>query len=197
MKVMKGTFLRTGMRWGVLLVLALGLLLPGAGAAPQGARPQYAEIVGDVTWDSNFNPLTDVVVTDGASLTIKAITVTADSLDLFGPYPQGLSPKIEIIVESGGLLIVEEGATLTAAVPGDWYGVVFLPGSQGNITGAEISHGTVGITIYEAAPTIALSSIHDMQGDDGVVPGDPGGLGAGIVISGTRSARRTCCTSSD
>jgi hypothetical protein len=190
MKAGKRSIPRAAGHWLVLLVLVLALVGPGAGAAgPEVVHPQYEEITGNITWDSDRALNTDVVVTNGAILSIQDITVTANWQDEGVPYAKGLSPKIEIIVEEGGMLLVDAGASLTATIPGEWYGVVFLPGSLGNITGAEIGNGTVGITLYDAAPTIQQNTIHNMWGDNGPFPGENGGVGAGIVISGTSAAQ--------
>ncbi|OQY17839.1 MAG: hypothetical protein B6I35_13970, partial [Anaerolineaceae bacterium 4572_32.2] len=125
--------------WVVLtLVLAL---LPGISApAVKAALLRYTTIGSDTTWSTDRVLTTDVVVQNGATLTIEDITVTANASDA-APYSGGLSPKIEIIVENGGALEVKSGAALTANVAGDWYGVVFLPGSSGSITGATIENG--------------------------------------------------------
>jgi hypothetical protein len=152
----------------------------------EAAPLRYDSISSDTTWSSDQTLTTDVVVQSGARLTIEDITVTANAFDSGGLYGGGLSTnKIEVIVENGGELVVEPGAILTAASAGDWYGVVFLPGSGGSVTSAVIEYGTVGVTIQGASPIISGTTIADMQGDDGPNWSSPGEMAAGIVISGT------------
>ena len=156
----------------------------------RAAPLRYTSITTDTVWDTNRSIDTDVVVQNGATLTINnGVTVMADnSLPDPAPYAGGLSPKIEIIIENGGTLTVD-GATLTANSAGSWYGLVFLPGSSGVVAGATIRHGTVGVTIQAASPTIHNNTITDLSGDDGTNPGDYGGFAAGIIISGTSTAQ--------
>ena len=157
-------------------------------ACPVKAAPLRADYISaDTTWDTDRTLTSDVVVQSGATLTINGCTITANPFDTF-PYTGGLSGKIEIIVESGGALVVESNARLTAASPGDWYGVVFLPGSAGSVTGSSIWNGTVGVTIQNASPTISGSLITDMHGWDGPNWGSEGEMAAGIVITGTSSS---------
>ena len=170
------------------LVLALGPMMPFS--AVEAAPLRYTQINSDTTWSTNQTLTTDVVVQSGATLTIEDITVMANASDA-APYGGGLSPKIEIIVENGGKLVVEPGAGLGAITAGDWYGVVFLPGSSGSVTGANILYGTVGVTIHGASPvTITQNNIAYMTGVTPVFPaGSEGGWAAGIVISGAASAQ--------
>ena len=170
-----------------LHVLVLWVLLVMA-VCPVKAAPLRAEYIGaDTTWDANRTLTTDVVVQSGATLTISGCTITANPFDTF-PYAGGLSGKIEIIVESGGVLVVESNAGLTAASPSDWYGVVFLPGSAGSVTDSRIENGTVGVTIQGASPTISGSMILNMRGWDGPNWGSEGEMAAGIVVTGTSSS---------
>jgi hypothetical protein len=176
-----------GLRLLTALVLALLPVTARAGSLSKHALS--LPITTDTVWSTDQAITTDVVVQSGATLTIQGVTVTAAASDP-APYSKGLSDKIEIIVESGGALIVEPGAVLTALQWSDWYGVVFLPGSDGSITGAKIELGTVGVTIYGASPTISGNTIAPMSGRDSAVPGvggtaARGEMAAGIVISGT------------
>ena len=140
----------------VFIATVLLILLMGSFSLDlvEAAYPHGVIISADETWDSDQDITTDVVVSSGASLTIKGgVTVTAAASDP-APYVSGLSPKIEIIVEDSGTLIVEPGATLTADQPGDWYGVVFLSGSDGAGAGlTTVDGGGVDsvFAIYSAA----------------------------------------------
>lgn len=124
-----------------------------------------------------------MVVQSGATLTIESgVTVTVDtSLPDPVPYPGSLSNKIEIIVENGGALVVN-GATLTegSATAGAWYGVVFLTGSSGSVTGA---------TIQDASPNITGTRIEYLSGNDGANSSWDGGDAIGIKITGTTTSQ--------
>jgi len=180
---------------GLRLVAAMALALVAlptvpaeVEAAPPAAPLCYTSISSDTSWSGTQNVSSDVVITSGATLTITTgTTVNFGSFDA-APYANGLSSKIEIVVENGAL-VVETGATLTASSGGDWYGIVFLANGDGSVTGSTIENGTVAITAHDASPTIRQNSIHDMYGDDGATPGAVGELAAGIVISGTSSAQ--------
>ncbi|MBN1483360.1 MAG: PKD domain-containing protein [Chloroflexia bacterium] len=171
-----------------LLVLVLGLLPPTLGASSL----DYYEIVGNTTWDTDTVVDSDVVVLDGAMLTIASgVTVAVSDAEQQNFYPNGLNEyKIEIIVEDGGTLIVESGAILQSGAPGDWYGVVFLAGGLGNISGATIRHGIVGVTMLDSGPTLQGNTIEYMQGISPDLPaGSPGGWAAGVVVSGSSGAQ--------
>jgi hypothetical protein len=164
-------------RLSLVLAVVLGVVPLSVQADALFARPGTMYIAADETWGTDRSINTDVVVQSGATLTIEDIRVTAAASDP-APYPKGLSDRIEIIVESGGELIVEPGTVLTATQLSGWYGVVFLPGSDGSVTGATIAYGTVGVTIYGASPTISGNTIDYMIGRDGAVAG-VGGAAAG------------------
>ncbi|MGC9399619.1 MAG: hypothetical protein ACP5HM_10850 [Anaerolineae bacterium] len=173
-----------------LHVLVLWILLVMT-VCPVKAAPLPAEYIGtDTTWDTDRTLTTDVVVQSGATLTISGCAITANPFDTF-PYAGGLSGKIEIIVESGGVLVIESRAGLTAASPGDWYGVVFLPGSAGSVTESSIQNGTVGVTIQGASPIISGSMIYNMRGWDGPNWSSEGEMAAGIVVTGTSNSQIT------
>ncbi len=171
-----------------LHVLVLWILLVLT-VCPVKAAPLRADYISaDTTWDADRTLTTDVVVQSGATLTIRECAITANPFDTF-PYAGGLSGKIEIIVESGGALVVESNAGLTANSPGDWYGVVFLPGSAGSVTDSYIENGTVGVTIQDASPIISGSTIMEMRGWDGPNWSSEGEIAAGIVVTGTSSSQ--------
>jgi hypothetical protein len=170
-----------------LLVLT-PILTPRSATA---AEVQHDSIVGNVVWSSSRGIGTDTVVENGTTLTIKSgVTIGVETtLPDPAPYPGGRSNKIEIIVESGGTLNIEPGVTIAAANHGDWYGVVFLPGSSGTIDGATIRNGTVGVTIRESSPTIKNSTIGDMWGSDGDISNVDGELAAGVYIIGPSTSQ--------
>jgi len=166
-------------RRSTILFLVLILTSIAFFHAAEAAPLSYDSIDNDTTWSSDQTLTTDVVVQSGASLTIEDITVTANAFDSGVPYGGGLSTnKIEVIVENRGELVVKPGAMLTAASGGDWYGVVFLPGSDGSVTDAAIRYGTVGVTIHGASPVISGTTIADTQGDDGPNWSSPGEMAA-------------------
>jgi hypothetical protein len=169
-----------------LLILSLGALPPALGAD----TIDVVYITNPTTWDGSQSLTTDVVIVSGGSLTILGTcTVQAGGGGDPDPYTGGLSDRVEIIVADGGVLTVESGATLTAPNPAEWYGIVFLSGSSGSVSGATISNGIVGITAWGASPTIQNNTIRNMQGVSGVLYGESGGLAAGIVVSGTSTAQ--------
>ena len=172
----------------LVLITAVITLIPLLSI--QAAPPHHTSITSDITWDSNKTITTDVVVQNGATLTIKnGVTITADGTQLDpAPYSDGLSPKLEIIVENGGTLIVDE-AVLTATGVDVWYGVVFLEGSSGTVTNSTLLYGTVGITIQDASPSITGNTITQFVGEDAIVAGENGKDVIGIAISGTTTSQ--------
>ena len=166
----------------VVLITAVLTLIPHL--STQAAD----SITGNVTWSSDQTITSDVVVPNGATLTIESgVTVTAEGTDP-SPYTNGLSPKIEIIVENGGTLIIDE-AVLTATGVDVWYGIVFLASSSGTVTNATLLYGTVGITIHDASPSITETTITQFVGENAVTSGGNGQDVIGIVISGTTTSQ--------
>jgi hypothetical protein len=179
-----------------MLVVALGTSPP---AAVLASPIRSQSISADTTWSTNQVLTSDVVVENGATLTIaEGVEVMVDATNPDpAPSGDGLSPKVEIIVKSGGELVIQKGASVYASSVGGWYGIVFLSGSFGEINEASIALGTVGITIEGASPIIQNNSIQLMQGDSSVFTGWDGGLAAGIVITGTSTAQVISNTLSD
>lgn len=163
---------------GLLALAVVVGLAPGA----VHARPASAQTInGNVTWNTDKTISSDVVVAPGATLTIEAVTVTADGPDA-SPSPSGNSTAIEIIVQSGGTLIVKPGATLTSSTLSGWGGVLYLTGSSGQIRGAVLSNGTVGVTVVEAAIVLRNNRIEDIQAADGAAGGADGNDAYGILV---------------
>jgi hypothetical protein len=164
------------------------------GASPPSAvlaSPFHSQSIGtDTTWSTDQVLTTDVVVENGATLTIaEGVDVMVDvTTPETSPSPFGLSEKVEIIVKSGGVLEVKQGVKLHANADRGWYGVVFRPNSFGTITGAHLSRGTVGVTVQSASVTVQDNTIENMRGGYSLTPGSDGELGAGILITGTSTA---------
>jgi hypothetical protein len=173
-----------------LMAASVILLSPGKGAfvtarAASPSRPSaHTTIATDTTWDTNQTIGTDVVVEDGATLVVASGTVISFSDVTSDPYPDGLSDKNELIVEEGGQLIIAPGAVLTATEVSDWGGVVFLPGSGGEISGATLAFGVAGVTIIDASPDVVSNTIQYMYGPGSSV----GTMAAGVIVSGTSTS---------
>ncbi len=174
------------------MILILTLTTMSAQAATPRS-PDYTVIDTDTTWDANQTLDSDVVVEAGATLTIAGSAVITFSPTANAPYAGGFSGKNELIVENGGTLVIQPGARLTANSIGDWYGVVFLAGSDGQINGATLEKGVAGVTIVDASPRVQNSAIRSMWGGGITI----GVLGAGAIISGTSNARLEYNTFSD
>ena len=174
---------RTGR--GLIALAMIMALIP----ATAYARPLAADTIsGNVTWNAGRTLTTDVVIANGAKLTIEAVTITAQGPDA-SPSPKGASDKIEIIVDTGGTLIVKPGAKLTANVARGWGGVVFLEGSSGEVRGATISNGIAGIIVVKASPTIQGNRIQDIAGEDGNSSLKHGSTAYAIAVDGPSSAK--------
>ena len=128
----------------------------------------------------------DVVVQNGAILFILPGTmVPINCVDAF-PHLGGLdSTRVEIIVENGALVM--DGATLfdPSGMAGCWYGIEFRPGTNGLIQNSLIADAVIGITVNTASVDIVQNTITNLHGQDSIIPGGPGGMGAGILLTGT------------
>lgn len=146
-------------------------------------------ITASQTWPSGAPPMTDdIVIRNGATLTIAPGTVVQVMCTDSAPYGPGVDPsRVEIIVENGALII--DGAVISGMSPvgGCWYGIRFQPGTSGIIQNSDISDAVIGITVDTAGVDIINNNIANMRGIDGVTPGSSGTMGAGITVLGTPS----------
>ncbi len=93
----------------------------------------------------------------------------------------GFDPdRIEIIVESGGTLNIDEATLAGTGYPSNncWYGIKFEPGSTGHILDSNIRDGIRGVDI-QSEVEVSRNIIQHMHGVDGEA------LEAGPTPSGT------------
>jgi uncharacterized membrane protein len=177
-------------------VLLRPVPLPSPSASQTPALPSAvnaANIISDTIWSSR-TITEDIVIQNGAILTItSSAVITADCADN-GPYAGGYDPaRVEIIVEDGELRA--EGVTFQGNGSGAcWYGIEYRSGTDGYLRNSTIVDGIVGITIEDSSPEIDANEIRNMRGPygpSGVNPGESGGAGQdgiGIWITGTLAA---------
>ena len=150
---------------GIVLRLLVAAVLV-LGFSPVHPVQAYIPISGTVTWTIDQIIATDVVVLNGALLTIQSgVSVTMQCGIDPAPYSSGLSTKIEIIVENGGTLNMNGAIIHGDGNGGCWQGITFLPGSGGNILNSTIQDATVGIAIQSASPQILGNTISNLSGD--------------------------------
>lgn len=173
---------KTGLKWVGILIM-LGLVLT---SWPVPTVSAETPIVGNVTWDVDQYPQSDVVIKDGATLTIASGVRVYFSCTEHGDYT-GYSydpSRVEIIVESGGRLEVD-GAGLVATdlfTDSCWYGVEFRPGSSGFIKNSTVQNAVVGVTL-ESDAEISHNSIVYMEGVDADSSLSDGGTVMGIKVN--------------
>ncbi len=131
---------------------------------PPGKVQAYIEISEDVTISNDATWVTDIVVTNGATLTIAPnVNVTVNCSD-FNPYTSGKDPnKIELIIKDGTLIadqVVFQGAEANSC----WYGIEILDNGDATITRSTISDVRVGITVEESSAEISGNTITSVWG---------------------------------
>jgi hypothetical protein len=142
-------------------------------------------ITSNFAWPAGMPMLNDVVVQNGATLFILGSMVPVSCADA-APHPGGVDPtRVEIIIESGGLIMDASMIHDPAGTAGCWYGIEFRPGTNGLIQNSIISDAVIGITTNMAFVSIIQNTIFNMQGISPAFPGAPGGMSAGILIAGS------------
>jgi len=161
-------------------------------AAPEQRPLRYNTIDSDTTWTGVITITTDVVIQNGATLTVApGTTVIVNTWDVptdTNPYAGGASDAVEIIVEAGGRLVADgfytdtqlvtptQSITFTSGCGGDppWGGIRILGGgavSESVISYAVIKYAEWGIYVENASSIVTYNAI-------GPVGGDPGDAGA-------------------
>ena len=158
----------------VILLILVGLIFTIPPTPVQAAE----FITTDTLWTGTKILDQDVVILDGARLTIAdGTTIQANCSDT-APYTSGEDDqRIEIIVENGSLeasSTIFSGAVTSGAC---WYGLVFRSGTSGTITDSEIMDGVVGISAENADLLVEGSQLHNLSGTSQE-------MGMGLYLSG-------------
>ncbi len=145
----------------VLLSLLISLFPP---------QPVQAamEIATDTTWSGTVPIDRDVVVRNGAVLTVESgAAIQMAGTDAEHDAVSGTDPnRIEIIIEDGALMA--DGAEFSVWGGGSWYGIRILPGGSGQIANCTILEGVIGIEVDTAhSVTISDNDIHTLQAGAG------------------------------
>ena len=146
------------------------------------AAPVQADtmiIDSDTTWSTNKNLDSDVLITNGATLTIlPGVIVYIDSSD--GGNAGIDASRIEIIIDNG-TLNAQDAAFQTGT--GSWYGIRFITNSAGTIHDCTITKAIRGIFVNTSGNvTINGNEIHDLEGKPGTVV-TPGEKAYGIYVN--------------
>ncbi|RMF38964.1 MAG: hypothetical protein D6759_00305, partial [Chloroflexi bacterium] len=123
-------------------------------------------------------------LTVAAGVTLRLLPGTEVRFTSTDGQASGVDPqRVELIV--AGALIAETASppiTFTSAAsspaPSDWYGLRFLPGSNGTLSGTLIQYGVGGVAVDRADVSLLGNTIRRMRGADGPRGlGGPGGMG--------------------
>ena len=87
-------------------------------------------------------------------------------------------------MDTGGTLMVEPGAVLSATTLGGWGGITFREASNGQVMSSTIGYSDVGIFVNKASPTIQGNTIQDLRGGDGNAGSIDGAQSLGIAVRG-------------
>ena len=147
------------------------------------AKPVQAYVaVTTNTTITTSGPLTsDLVISNGATLTIQSgVTITVSCTDS-APYATGVdSQKVEIIIENGTL--IAGGVTFLGAESNScWRGIRILENGDAEITRSTIRDARIGIEIYRSSPTITSNTIENIRGEyEATVAGDRNATGISV-----------------
>ncbi len=125
----------------------------------------HIEITSNMTIISNATWVTDIVVKNGATLTIAPnVTVTVNCAEGHTAYASGKDPnKIELIIEDGALVadqVTFQGAEANSC----WYGIEVLDNGTATITRSTIANARVGLTLDKSRAVISRNTITNIRG---------------------------------
>lgn len=129
----------------------------------------YDEITTNMTWNGIVYPMQDVVIRNGATLTVDPGTTVLIQCHDDGNYPGSEDlDRISIIVEGGGTLEADGAIFAGEGYPENdcWYGIEFKPGSNGFVRDSTIRDGIKGVSL-ESEIEISGNTIEYMIGSDG------------------------------
>jgi hypothetical protein len=143
---------------------------------------QGMDISGSVTWDSDQTLTEDLVILNGAHLTINpGVVITAACSDAGNDGYD--ADRVEIIVETGGRLTATGVTFQGDGTAGCWGGIVIRSGDdQTLIQDSILRDADQGVHIRDASPTIQGNEITNLKGADGQTAGDKGLEVLGIRI---------------
>ncbi len=155
---------------------------PALPAQVSGGSRAGGTLEANEVWSGVITVTGDLTV--AAGVTLRLLPGTEVRFTPTDGQASGLDPqRVELIV--AGSLVAEATAapiTFTSAAsspaPSDWYGLRFLPGSNGTLSGTLIQYGVGGVAAERAAVSLLGNTIRRMRGADGPRGlGSPGGAG--------------------
>lgn len=145
------------------IILSIIILVTTLVTTPPSSVQAFMEITGTEVWTTPRNISTDVVIRDTGSLTISTSVVFG--CEETGEPGGGMDEeKVEIIVESGGILMIEDAILQGAEEGACWHGILYWMGS-GYVKTSEISDAMgAAIVIVDSTIEVSGNHIHSIYG---------------------------------